>query len=147
MHNETVTNNICYISKSVSIDCKSRSGSASGHRWSLLTRGACGGTSGAGAGGAAACGGSHNNNNTNLSNNNNNTLMVKSLNLPKDDCSLIYRRKSSGSSPHAHAAHAAIQQHVAQQHLHLYQQHIPDSSTYQLSDDFECHADGSLLLR
>ncbi|XP_017855651.1 PREDICTED: uncharacterized protein LOC108608675 isoform X1 [Drosophila arizonae] len=129
------------------LDCKSRSGSASGHRWSLLTRGACGGTSGAGAGGAAGGGGSHNNNNTNLSNNNNNTQIVKSLNLPKDDCSLIYRRKSSGSSPHAHAAHAAIQQHAPQQHLHLYQQHIPDSSTYHLCDDFECHADGSLLLR
>lgn len=81
--------------------------------------------------------------------------MVKSLNLPKDDSNLIYRRKSSGSSPHqqAHAAHAAAtlqqQQHHQQQHqhLHLYQQHVADSSHYQLSDDFECHADGSLLLR
>ncbi|XP_023175624.2 uncharacterized protein LOC111602668 isoform X2 [Drosophila hydei] len=123
------------------LDCKSRSGSAIGHRWSVLS-------AGSGTGGGATSGsGTHNNNNTNLSNNNNNTLMVKSLNLPKDDCTLIYRRKSSGSSPHAHAAHAAIQQQVAQQNLYLHQQHVADSSTYQLSDDFECHADGSLLLR
>lgn len=136
-----VINNICYISKCLSTDCKSRSGSAIGHRWSVLS-------AGSGTGGGATSGsGTHNNNNTNLSNNNNNTLMVKSLNLPKDDCTLIYRRKSSGSSPHAHAAHAAIQQQVAQQNLYLHQQHVADSSTYQLSDDFECHADGSLLLR
>ncbi|KAH8359434.1 hypothetical protein KR093_006563 [Drosophila rubida] len=121
------------------LGCKSRSGSASGHRWSLLTRG------GGGAGGNSS---SHNNNNSNLTNNNNNTLMVKSLNLPKDDCTLIYRRKSSGSSPHQQAhAHAAMQQHAAHNNLHLYQQHVADSSLYQLSDDFECHADGSLLLR
>ncbi|EDV94542.1 GH19175 [Drosophila grimshawi] len=124
------------------LGCKSRSGSASGHRWSLLTRGSGGGGgggSGAGVGGSGS-GSGHNNNNSNLTNNNNNTLMVKSLNLPKDDSSLIYRRKSSGSSPHAHAAHAAVMQHQ-------YQQHVADSSLFHLSDDFECHADGSLLLR
>ncbi|KAM8703417.1 hypothetical protein ACLKA7_008093 [Drosophila subpalustris] len=121
------------------LGCKSRSGSASGHRWSLLTRGG-------GGGGGVSTG--HNNNNSSVTNNNNNTLMVKSLNLPKDDCTLAYRRKSSGSSPHQQAhAHAALQQHAAQNNLHLYQQHVADSSLYQLSDDFECHADGSLLLR
>ncbi|KAH8406472.1 hypothetical protein KR215_002027 [Drosophila sulfurigaster] len=130
------------------LGCKSRSGSASGHRWSLLTRGGGGGGGGSGSGSGANSSSSHNNNNSNLTNNNNNTLMVKSLNLPKDDCTLIYRRKSSGSSPHQQAhAHAAMQQHVAHNHLHLYQQHVADSSLYQLSDDFECHADGSLLLR
>uniref|UniRef100_A0A1A9X1B8 Uncharacterized protein n=1 Tax=Glossina brevipalpis TaxID=37001 RepID=A0A1A9X1B8_9MUSC len=40
----------------------------------------------------------HNNNNNNL-NNNNNALSIKSLNLPKDDGTLAYRRKSSGSTP------------------------------------------------
>ncbi|XP_023034340.1 uncharacterized protein LOC6648100 isoform X2 [Drosophila willistoni] len=136
---------------------KSRSGSASGHRWSLLTRGS-GAAGGGGAGGGGGSSSSNNNNNTHLTNNNN-TLMVKSLNLPKDDSSLVYRRKSSGSTPHqaqqAHHSSAQQQQQLQlqqqQQYLqhqqHLYAQHAADSSLFQLSDDFECHADGSLLLR
>ncbi|ALC47785.1 CG42686, partial [Drosophila busckii] len=122
------------------LGCKSRSGSASGHRWSLLSRGGNAGSSQQQQ---------QNNNNINLTNNNNNnTLMVKSLNLPKDDSTLAYRRKSSGSTPsHHQQQQQQQQQHVAQQHLHLYQQHAADSTLYQLSDDFECHADGSLFLR
>ncbi|KPU79745.1 uncharacterized protein Dana_GF17001, isoform C [Drosophila ananassae] len=137
---------------------KSRSGSASGHRWSsLLTRGTnhssgSGGGVGSGISGGNNASSNNNNNNSHLANNNN-TLMVKSLNLPKDDSNLVYRRKSSGSTPHHHQAshhhhHAHHQQHLQQQHAHLqHMQHLGDSSLFQLSDDFECHADGSLLLR
>ncbi|XP_030369216.1 uncharacterized protein LOC115620217 [Scaptodrosophila lebanonensis] len=139
------------------VGSKSRSGSASGHRWSLLTR----------AGGSTGNSSSNNNNNTHLTNNNN-TLMVKSLNLPKDDSTLVYRRKSSGSTPHQvltqqqqqlqqqpqqqqqQQCQQQQQQQLQQQHQphqHHQQQHMADSSLFQLSDDFECHADGSLLLR
>ncbi|XP_017103345.2 uncharacterized protein wake isoform X4 [Drosophila bipectinata] len=138
---------------------KSRSGSASGHRWSsLLTRATNHSSSGSGGGGGGSSGGnnatSNNNNNNSHLANNNNTLMVKSLNLPKDDSNLVYRRKSSGSTPHHHQGshshhhHTHHQQHLQQQHAHLqHMQHLGDSSLFQLSDDFECHADGSLLLR
>ncbi|KAH8335385.1 hypothetical protein KR074_000708, partial [Drosophila pseudoananassae] len=137
---------------------KSRSGSASGHRWSsLLTRATNHSSTGSSGGGGSSGGNnttSNNNNNNSHLANNNNTLMVKSLNLPKDDSNLVYRRKSSGSTPHHHQAshshhhHTHHQQHLQQQHAHLqHMQHMGDSSLFQLSDDFECHADGSLLLR
>ncbi|SPP87773.1 Hypothetical predicted protein [Drosophila guanche] len=143
---------------------KSRSGSASGHRWSLLTRaGHSGGASSTSSGnpcnttsGTSTSSSSNNNNNNNNTHvaNNNNTLMVKSLNLPKDDSSLVYRRKSSGSTPHHHQTTHQQQQHQQHQQqqqqqyqVQLQQQHLGDSSLFQLSDDFECHADGSLLLR
>ncbi|XP_032578573.1 uncharacterized protein LOC6607470 isoform X1 [Drosophila sechellia] len=137
---------------------KSRSGSASGHRWSLLTR-ATNSSSICSNNNPASS--SNNNNNLHIANNNN-TLMVKSLNLPKDDSNLVYRRKSSGSTPHQHQnahhhhhQHHHLQQQQQQQQLHQQQQlqqqqmlqHLGDSSLFQLSDDFECHADGSLLLR
>ncbi|KAH8251920.1 hypothetical protein KR038_011086, partial [Drosophila bunnanda] len=150
---------------------KSRSGSASGHRWSLLTRATNNSSSSSSAttGNLNAASSNNNNNNTHLANNNN-TLMVKSLNLLKDDSNLVYRRKSSGSTPHQHHGthhhhhhhhhqhlqqqqqqqqHLQHQQHLQQQHQqHLHQlQHLGDSSLFHLSDDFECHADGSLLLR
>ncbi|KAH8278397.1 hypothetical protein KR018_002303, partial [Drosophila ironensis] len=137
---------------------KSRSGSASGHRWSsLLTRATTNSSSsnsgGGGGGGSSSCGNNassssnNNNNNTHLANNNN-TLMVKSLNLPKDDSNLVYRRKSSGSTPHQHHHAQHHHLHHQQQQQHFQQlHHLGDSSLFQLSDDFECHADGSLLLR
>ncbi|XP_070142347.1 homeobox protein abdominal-A-like [Drosophila kikkawai] len=141
---------------------KSRSGSASGHRWSLLTRASNNSSSSSATTGNNNAASSNNNNNTHLANNNN-TLMVKSLNLPKDDSNLVYRRKSSGSTPHQHHGthhhhhqhhHHLQQQQQQQQHLqqqhqqHLQQlQHLGESSLFHLSDDFECHADGSLLLR
>ncbi|XP_037944026.1 uncharacterized protein LOC119676839 [Teleopsis dalmanni] len=95
--------------------------------------------------------------------NNNNTVTIKSLNLPKDDTTLVYRRKSSGSTPHSvggigstgsssstsgvHATaglanNAAIQQHA------LYS--TTDAASFMhtsTSDEFECHADGTLMLR
>ncbi|KAH8382787.1 hypothetical protein KR009_005240 [Drosophila setifemur] len=150
---------------------KSRSGSASGHRWSsLLTRASISSSSGgnnyntttSGCGSGSGSNNnpptSNNNNNSHLANNNN-TLMVKSLNLPKDDSNLVYRRKSSGSTPHQHQSthhhptHHQHHHHQQQQQQHLQQAHLQhlhhlgDSSLFQLSDDFECHADGSLLLR
>uniref|UniRef100_A0A1A9ZLC8 Uncharacterized protein n=1 Tax=Glossina pallidipes TaxID=7398 RepID=A0A1A9ZLC8_GLOPL len=63
---------------------------SSGNRWSLVNRNT-----------KATTPVWHNNNNNNFNNNNNNnTLSIKSLNLPKDDATLAYRRKSSGSTPH-----------------------------------------------
>ncbi|KAI9576942.1 hypothetical protein GQX74_014309, partial [Glossina fuscipes] len=65
---------------------------SSGNRWSLVNRNI-----------NATTPVWHNNNNNNFNNNNNNnnnTLSIKSLNLPKDDATLAYRRKSSGSTPH-----------------------------------------------
>uniref|UniRef100_A0A6P4DUS1 Signal transducer and activator of transcription A-like n=1 Tax=Drosophila rhopaloa TaxID=1041015 RepID=A0A6P4DUS1_DRORH len=128
---------------------KSRSGSASGHRWSLLTRASNNSNCSSNNNPAS----SNNNNNSHLANNNN-TLMVKSLNLPKDDSNLVYRRKSSGSTPHQHQnSHHHHQQQLHQQqqhqqHAHLqHLQNLGDASLFHVSDDFECHADGSLLLR
>ncbi|XP_017114505.1 uncharacterized protein LOC108137372 isoform X2 [Drosophila elegans] len=133
---------------------KSRSGSASGHRWSLLTRTSNSNSNSSTSNNNPASSSNINNNNSHLTNNNN-TLLVKSLNLPKDDSNLVYRRKSSGSTPHqhqnSHHHHHHHQQQLhqqQQQHAHLqHLQHLGDASLFHVSDDFECHADGSLLLR
>ncbi|KAM7363779.1 ankyrin repeat and fibronectin type III domain containing protein wide awake isoform 2-T7 [Cochliomyia hominivorax] len=122
---------------------KSSTSSGSGNRWSILTRNT-----------TTTTPTTHqqsnvwNNNNNNNFNNNNNTLSIKSLNLPKDDGTLVFRRKSSGSTP----GNTTTQ---GQQTGGGGGSGTPDASITSYAatmnvcgDDFECYAaDGSVLLR
>ncbi|XP_058976303.1 dual specificity protein kinase splA-like [Musca domestica] len=158
-----------------------RASTCSGNRWSLLTRNTTT-TTATSTPTSAACSSApwNNNNNSSISNNNNNissnfnnnnnTLSIKSLNLPKDDGTLVYRRKSSGSTPHGSSGAVLVEAAIAGGSGGTTGNYsnsaaggggggagaqTPDASMpYRAStssstaDDFECYAaDGSVLLR
>ncbi|TMW50516.1 hypothetical protein DOY81_004377 [Sarcophaga bullata] len=123
---------------------KSTTSSSGSNRWSILNRHTTTTTP------TSQQSNAWNNNNNNTFSNNNNTLSIKSLNLPKDDGTLVYRRKSSGSTPHGSAGNTSTAQTT---------QYCgggsgtPDTATPTGNinsgpDEFECYAaDGSVLLR
>ncbi|KAI8119698.1 Ankyrin repeat and fibronectin type-III domain-containing protein 1 [Lucilia cuprina] len=119
---------------------KSTTSSGSSNRWSILTRNTTATTP------TTHQANAWNNNNNNSFNNNNNTLSIKSLNLPKDDGTVVYRRKSSGSTPHGNTTTqttAGCGSGTPDANMPSY------AGTMNIStDDFECYAaDGSVLLR
>ncbi|XP_073815069.1 ankyrin repeat and fibronectin type III domain containing protein wide awake isoform X4 [Musca autumnalis] len=151
-----------------------RASTCSGNRWSLLTRNTTTTATSTPTSAASTSAPWNNNNNSSISNNNNissnfnnnnNTLSIKSLNLPKDDGTLVYRRKSSGSTPHGSAGAALVDVAIASGSGTAGNcsntgggngvgAQTPDASmpyrasTSSTADDFECYAaDGSVLLR
>uniref|UniRef100_A0A1I8M890 Uncharacterized protein n=1 Tax=Musca domestica TaxID=7370 RepID=A0A1I8M890_MUSDO len=130
-----------------------RASTCSGNRWSLLTRNTTT-TTATSTPTSAAC----------------SSAPIKSLNLPKDDGTLVYRRKSSGSTPHGSSGAVLVEAAIAGGSGGTTGNYsnsaaggggggagaqTPDASMpYRAStssstaDDFECYAaDGSVLLR